>query len=198
MREVELKAIVPDEGAARSRLERAGARLTFEGRLEDRRYDEPSRRLTRQDQVLRCRTYRDAAGAPARAELDWKGRTGADHGYKVREELGTAVGDPDALAQILDRLGYVLIREIDRVVAQYELDGAVVRFERYPRLDILVEVEGEPDAIERAIAAMDIPRTAFSSARLPDFVAAYEARTGGRAALCARELAGDYRWGHDA
>ena len=45
MREVELKGIVPDEAAARARVEAAGGELAFAGRLEDRRYDSTPRGL---------------------------------------------------------------------------------------------------------------------------------------------------------
>ncbi|MFL5574455.1 MAG: class IV adenylate cyclase [Gemmatimonadaceae bacterium] len=193
MEEVELKAAVPDLAAARERIERAGGRLVFEGRLEDRRYDAVGRALASRDHVLRLRVYR-AAGAVESAAIDWKGPTGYSGGYKVREELSSGVGDPAALAAILDRLGYVVTREIDREIAQYEVAGATVRFERYPRMDVLVEVEGTPEAIEAAVRATGLPREAFSSDRLPHFVGRYEARTGGRAALCDRELAGDFRY----
>lgn len=191
MREVELKAIVLDAEAARTALRSAGATLTYEGRLEDRRFDTPDFGLRLRDQVLRLRIYRDGA---VRALLDWKGPTAYDSGYKVREELSTAASDPDALASLLERLGYVVTREIDRRIEQYELGGAVIRFERYPRMDVLVEVEGEPAAIERAIAALQVPRQAFTTQRLPDFVRIFEDRTGERAAICDRELTGDYRY----
>jgi predicted adenylyl cyclase CyaB len=193
VREVELKAAVPDLAAARERVERAGGRLVFEGRLEDRRYDQVDRALAARDHVLRLRVYR-VGGAVASAALDWKGPTDHGGGYKVREELSSGVSDPDAVAALVERLGYVVTREIDREIAQYELGGATVRFERYPRMDVLVEVEGEPDAIEAAVYALGLPREAFTSERLPAFVGRYESRTGDRAALCDRELAGDFRY----
>lgn len=191
MREVELKAVAGAPEMARGALLAAGAVLTFSGRLEDRRYDTPDRGLALRDHVLRLRVYR---GTETQAHLDWKGPTGYADGYKVREEHSVACADPDQLATILDRLGYVVTREIDREIEQYALGGATVRFERYPRMDVLVEVEGEPSAIERAITALDIPRAAFTTQRLPDFVKAYELRTGDRAAICDRELDGDYRY----
>ena len=196
MREVELKAAVPDLPEVRRRVEGAGARLEYEGRLEDRRYDAADHSLAARDHVLRLRIYR-AAGAVASAAIDWKGPTGYDGGYKVREELTSAVADPDALATILDQLGFVVTREIHRDIAQYALGGAIVRFECYPRMDVLVEIEGTPETIERAIGATGMPRDAFTSERLPAFVARYEARTGERAALCDRELAGDFRYSVD-
>lgn len=191
-REVELKAVVEDMRAARHAIEARGAKLVFSGRLEDRRYDTRDRTLVAKDLVLRLRTYR--TDKSVHAHLDWKGPTQVEGGFKVREELTSGITDPDALAAILEHLGYTVVREIDRDVAQYGLNGTMIRFERYPRMDTLVEVEGTPEGIEAAIRALGIPRSAFSSARLPDFVRDYESRTGVRAALCNRELSGDYRY----
>jgi adenylate cyclase class IV len=195
--EVELKCVVADEAASRARLEAAGGRLVEEGRLVDLRYDLPGYPLASRDEVLRVRAFDafdafDASGGAAarRASIDWKGPAHYDGGYKVRQELSVAFGDADTLDAILRRAGFVVTREIEREVAVYRLSGAVVRFERYPRMDVLVEVEGAPDAIERAIVATGLPREGFSVARLADFAAAYERRTGERAALCARELDG--------
>ena len=192
MREVELKAVLDDWDARRRRIEAAGARLVFAGRLEDRRYDTPTRELLARDTVLRLRVYRD--GGRATAELGWKGATEYEGGYKVREELQTDAGDPLALAGILERLGYVVTRAIDRVIEQYVLLDTTIRFERYPRMDDLVEVEGAPDGIELAIAALGIPRAHFTSERLPQFVERFQARTGERAALCDDELSGVWHY----
>src|ERR671932_2471104 len=164
MREGELKAVLDDWDERRLRIEAAGARLVFAGRLEDRRYDTPARELLARDTVLRLRVYRD--GDRATAELGWKGATGYEGGYKVREELQTDAADPLALAAILERLGYVVTRAIDRVIEQYVLLDTTIRFERYPRMDDLVEVEGSPGGIELAIAALGIPRANFTSERL--------------------------------
>jgi len=190
MDEVELKSVVTDLDAAVRRVEAAGGTLVFAGRLEDRRYDTRDRRLFASDHVLRVRVYRPRAGA-ARAYLDWKGPTRNAGGYKVREELSTPADDADALAAILARLGYVVTREVDRDIAHYDVDGTSVRFECYPRMDVLVEVEGSPEGIERTIAALGLPRAGFTADRLATFVARYEARTGERAALSRRELRGE-------
>ena len=192
MREVELKAIVPDLRDTRTRVEQAGATLQFSGRLEDRRYDTPDRTLAAKDFVLRLRTYRGPDGETA--HLDWKGPTEKIDGFKVRDELTTGITNPDALVAILTNLDYLVTREIDREIIQYAHKGAMIRFERYPRMDTLVEIEGDPDTIEQAITATGLPRDTFTTDRLPDFVRAYESRTGLRAALCHRELTGDYRY----
>jgi predicted adenylyl cyclase CyaB len=190
MREVELKAVVDSMAARIANVERAGGRLVFRGRLEDCRYDTAERQLRARDDVLRLRVYRDDHGT--RAELGWKGPTQYENGYKVRDEVGARSPDADALRHILERLGFVVTREIDRDITQYKLHGATVRFERYPRMDDLVEVEGDPDAIEGAIAAIGLPREAFTSERLFDFVRRWQERTGQSAALCDREITGEH------
>jgi len=137
------------------------------------------------------RAYSEGHGV--RAALEWKGPTRQEDGYKVRDELSTNASDSSTLAAILERLGYSVIGEIDRHVIQYALDHAVVRFEQYPRMDALVEVEGPPPAIEHAISALGMRRDAFTAERLLAFVDRYEARTGLRAALSDRQLASDNR-----
>jgi predicted adenylyl cyclase CyaB len=189
MLEVELKAVVVDPAATRRQLESAGAKLTYQGRLLDRRYDIESRELADRDEVLRVRRYESSGST--RTYLDWKGPTERQGGYKTREEISTRVDDFIATEHILDKIGFVVTMEIDREIAQYELAGATIRFEIYPRMDVLVEVEGVPDAIERAIAALGMSRGEFTSERLLSFVSRFERRTGVRSALCERELTGD-------
>ena len=186
MREVELKAVVDDVDERRKTVESAGGRLSFAGKISDRRYDFATRGLSSRDEVLRTRTY--ISENSTKTYLDWKGPTEFRDVYKVREEIATPVEDFAALEMILNKLGLELVAEIDRDIAQYELGGATIRFEIYPRMDSLVEVEGEPDAIESAIDAIGIPRGTFSNRRLADFVLDFERRTGVRAATCDRDM----------
>lgn len=192
MREVELKSVVNDVDATRDVVERAGGKLEYEGRLIDLRYGDSDGQLLLQDHVLRLRVYDSVTGK--NGFLDWKGPTQYENGYKVREERSTPVADPEAMKQILENLGYSVVLEIERVIWQYRLEGSAVRFEVYPRMDSLVEVEGTPDSIESAIKAIGLDRAGFTSERLNEFMARYELRTGTKAALSQRELAGEYRY----
>ena len=192
MREVELKAVVDDLAQRRKKMEEAGASLSFEGKITDRRYDFASRELSGRDEVLRVRRYHSATAT--KTYLDWKGPTEFRDVYKVREEITTPVEDFDSLEQILLRLQLELVWEIDREIAQYQFGGATIRFETYPRMDVLVEVEGEPTAIENAIEVLGLPRGTFNNRRLAEFVADFEHRTGVRAAVSERELGGDYEY----
>ena len=136
------------------------------------------------DEVLRVRTYHHPDGS-TEAVLGWKGpaRRSPD-GYKQRKELELPLArnaaPPGAL---LNALGYEVVHSIDREVDVFDLDGATLRLERYPRMDSLLEVEGRPGAIERAIRATGIDRATFTADSLTEFVRQFEARTGQPAVL---------------
>ncbi len=181
-RELELKAVVPDPGAFRRRLRAAGAEPRFLGRMTDLRYDRAGE-LTTRDEVLRIRTYHHPDGAEA--VLAWKGPTmRSAEGYKLREEIelpfARAAADPGPL---LVALGYRPVHAIEREVEVYRLGDATARLETYPRMDVLLEVEGAPAAIERAITASGIPRSEFSADSLAEFVRRFEERSGQAAVL---------------
>jgi predicted adenylyl cyclase CyaB len=192
MREIELKGVVADEREVVARLRGRGAREVFDGTLIDRRYDTPNRALFARDEVLRVRIA--VRGGDRRARLDYKGPASYPGGYKVRDEVGTDVADAEVVERVLTALGLVVTREIEREILTFHWQDAIIRFERYPRMDTLVEVEGSPESIERAIEATGIARSEFTGDRLADFVRRYEARTGMRAALSAHELTGEYRY----
>lgn len=195
--ELELKARLEDPAAVERLLVGAGAQLVFRGEMIDRRYDHGGgkggggRSLSDRDEILRLRIYRPAAGetGPAVGVLSWKGPVSVRNGYKHREEREARVADPDEARAILERLGYHVVMRIDRTIAEYRLGGASIRIERYPAMDVLVEVEGAPAAIERAVAATGLARERFLPEALPYFVAEYEARTGRRARIAVKASA---------
>ena len=193
-RELELKAVVPDAAALAARLCAAGP-LTFRGLMRDRRFDLPDRSMLARDEVLRVRTLEPRGAGEAHAELTWKGPTKRTGGYKEREELQFAVGDAAAAATVLARLGFEVTDAIDRCVEYYEVAGAAARIEWYPRMDALVEVEGAPADIEKAVLATGIPRGDFTADRLLDFAGRYRERTGRDAVLRLDLLGPDERPG---
>ena len=186
MIETELKAVVDDLALRRGLVEAGGGVIMLEGFLQDRRWDDNAERIRGRDHMLRIRVF--TGGGRTEATLEWKGATQSRNGYKLREEMGTSVGDAEALSEIMERLGLQVTRTIDREIAQFSLCGATVRFESYPRMDDLVEVEGTPEQIERAVAIIGLPRESFSADSLPEFMARYEQRPGKRAVVCAADL----------
>lgn len=182
MLELELKARVDDPAALRDRIRHAGGRLQFVGRLSDRRYDDGQGRITALDRVVRVRRWIPDDSEPYEV-LGWKGPTRQVAGYKAREEWEARVVPGDSVTEILTALDLHVAEQIDRRVELWQVGGATVRIEWYPAMDTLVEVEGEAQAIEAAVAVSGIPRTEYSSDPLPTFVAAYQHRTGRAARL---------------
>ncbi|WP_224364137.1 class IV adenylate cyclase [Hyalangium versicolor] len=181
MREMELKSVVDDLLLRRQRVEAMGGQLLFSGLMEDRYYD-PGASAFGPGEKLRIRTFQGLG--TTRTELTWKGHATRERGYKVREELSTFVEDGQILTEILARLRFVPAQVIEREVWIYSCAGAIVRFEQYPVMDVLVEVEGEPEAIEQAIQATGLPREGFTPESKADFFQRFEQRTGSTAQLC--------------
>lgn len=181
--ELELKARVDDPEGFRRALIAAGAELVYRGAMLDRRFDRNGR-LQGRDEVVRLRVYHPADRSGEWGVLGWKGPVGKRDGYRHREEWESRVDDPRAVLVVLRHLGYKIVVRIDRAVEQYKLGEATVRLEWYPAMDVLVEVEGPPEAIERAIAQTGMPRDEFLAESLPYFTAAYEQRTGRVARTC--------------
>jgi adenylate cyclase class IV len=175
--ELELKARVDDPDAVRRALLAAGAELTYRGAMMDRRFDRRGR-LERRDEVVRLRVYHPADHSPEWGVLGWKGPARRKGQYRLREEWESRVDDPRAVLVTLRHMGYRICVRVDRAIEQYQFGDATLRLEWYPAMDVLLEVEGHPDAIERAIVATGMPRDAFQAESLPYFTAAYEERTG--------------------
>lgn len=188
VQELEVKAAVPDPALLRRHLVESGAAPGFRGLMEDRLFDRGGA-MEERGEVLRVRTWRPD-GAPARAQLAWKGATRrSPEGMKLRDELEFSVeGDAATPSHLLAALGYGVIRSIDRFVEIYRTHGAEVRIEWYPRMDVLVEVEGTSAAIESALGVTGLPRTAFEPEPLAEFVRRFEARTGEAAVLAVSDL----------
>jgi len=175
--ELELKARVENPDAVRKAILAAGAELMYRGAMMDRRFDRRGR-LEQRDEVVRLRVYHPADKSPEWGVLGWKGPVQRRGEYRLREEWESRVDDPKAVLVILRHMGYKISLRVDRAVEQYRLGGATLRLEWYPAMDVLMEVEGQPEAIEGAVRATGLPRDAFLAESLPYFTAAYEERTG--------------------
>ena len=182
MREVELKAVLDSWRDCRARLERAGATRMFAGRIEDRRFDTQDRSLAARDIVLRLRVYRGSDGA--RAELEFKGATELESGYKVREEIGSGVSDPDdrrtnSRGARLHR--HARDRSRDRAVGDRTAPWCASSGIR--AWTISWRWRESPRRSSARSRCSALRAASFTAERLTDFAMRYEARTGKRAAV---------------
>ncbi len=176
-----------DPEQVRERLRQAGARLGFAGMMIDVRYDRNGELASRAE-VLRLRLFRGTTDV--RAMIGWKGPTSiSPEGLKTRHELEyeirSASAPPEAFPQAL---GYQPVHTIERYVEYYRLGTAEARLEWYPRMDTLIEIEGDAEGIDAVIRVTGLPRDGFTPEPLSVFAGRYASRTGAEPAMTLAEL----------
>jgi adenylate cyclase class 2 len=141
--EVEIKLRFPTAAEALRRLRDAGAVLREPRVFEDNAvWDRASDPLAASGRLLRVRR------AGRRAILTYKRQVEGDRRHKVMEEHETEVSDADALEDLLRGLGFAPAYRYQKYRTDLALDGVSVSVDETP-LGCFVELEGEPDAIDR-------------------------------------------------
>ncbi len=148
--ETEVKLYVPDLTAVEQRLRAAGARLVAPRVLERNvRYDTADGRLAASGQVLRLRQ-------DTRVRLTYKDQGAAlENDALTRFEAEVEVSDFDTTQTILAKLGYTPSMAYEKYRTTYTLDEVEVALDELP-LGSFVEIEGEVDAIEQAVARLGL------------------------------------------
>ena len=138
------------ENEARRRIEQQGYHLMEPRTLEaDQLFDRPDGELQRTGRLLRLRR------TGARATVTFKGLPAADQRYKSREEIEFDVSDPEAFAQVLDRLGYAAGFRYEKYRTKFAVPGepGLVTIDATP-IGIFLELEGAPEWIDRIAARL--------------------------------------------
>jgi adenylate cyclase class 2 len=148
--EIEVKLPCSDLDAVRGTLQQKGAG-PVSGLHEEVNdlYDDAERRLSARGAALRLRRAR------GRNLLTYKGPARFVSGVKVREERETEVKDPDAVRAILAGLGFAPTFRYEKRREEWSFEGCAVALDETP-IGRFVEVEGEPTAIRRAVAALSL------------------------------------------
>ncbi len=146
--ETEIKIPVSDLEELRPLLLAAGAkRLSDRHDEENTLYDDAAGSLAASGRTLRLR----AAGG--RTLVTWKGPARVEGRLRTREEVETAVENGPALAKILERLNLRPRFRYQKRREEFELEGCAVALDETP-IGTFVEVEGRPDRIRAALAAL--------------------------------------------
>jgi len=150
-REVEVKLSFDSPAAAKGALHDLGARPVtpreFEGNVLFERRDDP---LKPQQKLLRLRRIGE------RSLVTFKAPVPGEFRHKVRREDETAVADPDAMERVFEGLGFSPTFRYEKYRSTFEVDGLHVCLDETP-LGCFVELEGEPEAIDRVAARLGFP-----------------------------------------
>jgi adenylate cyclase class 2 len=142
--EVEVKLPVADLAEVLARISAAGYQEVESRSFESNvLYDTEEGALRQKQQALRIREYR------GEAILTFKGKP-IPGKHKQREELETVIGSAEAMAAVLERLGYVPLFRYEKFRRVYAREGAlgVITVDETP-LGAYLELEGEPAWIDR-------------------------------------------------
>lgn len=123
--------------------------------------------------VLRVRRVRGAA------ILTYKERFPSESSIKHQREEETEVADADALAAILDALGYSPALVYEKRRETWHLSGAVIVLDELP-FGLFAEIEGEESAIREAERLLDLQDAEAEMATYPHLTEQHGERTGTR------------------
>jgi len=142
-KEVEIKLPFGSSEEAIRRLQQLGAVLTHPREFEDNLvYDLPSGELRASGRILRLRR------AGQEAKVTFKSKVFRETRHKVRLEHETSVGSAHETEQIFQGLGLGVTYRYQKYRSVYELASVEVSVDETP-IGCFVELEGEPDAIDR-------------------------------------------------
>jgi adenylate cyclase class 2 len=156
--ETEVKILVPDLDAVRRRLEADPDAHLARPRVHEYniRYEDAAGALTPAGIVLRLRRDAPVGGGAARVRLTYKAPARQESaGASTRLEYEVEVSDFEEMDVILRRLGYRPFWVYEKYRMTYTLAGAEVVLDETP-FGAFVEAEGEPGAIEAALARLGL------------------------------------------
>lgn len=157
-REIEIKLPFPTAEEAVLRLTKIGGKPASGRVFEDNRIlDDEHRSLSRAGRLLRIRT------AGNRSILTVKSPVESDTRHKVREEIETEVADAGASIRLLERLGFRTIWRYQKYRSTFTLPGLEATVDETP-IGCFVELEGDPQAIDRAAAELGFPPDRYVTA----------------------------------
>ncbi len=146
--EIEVKLPAADLAEVRRRLEELGATLEKERHDESNDlFDDAAGSFAGSGRALRLRR------AQGRGILTFKGAAKFTQGVKSREERETVVGEPGEMEAILERLGFRRKFRYEKRREEWRYSDCDVALDETP-IGNFVEIEGDPAAIRRAVAAL--------------------------------------------
>jgi len=107
-------------------------------------FDTSDRALLAADKGLRLRVALDVNTKNSESLLTHKGPVG--HGaLKKRQETQTVVGNPEAMARLLEQLGFMQWLRYQKRRQSWQLDSCCIELDEIPHLGNFVEIEGPSD-----------------------------------------------------
>ena len=169
--EIEVKIKVENLAAVEQKLKAAGATLKA-GRVYERnvRYEDAGETFTPAARVLRLRQ-------DTQVHLTYKEPHDPVGGGWARTELEVTVSDFETTDLLLQKLGFHAAWIYEKYRTTYALENCEVVLDEMP-FGPFIEVEGQPDAIQRALLALGLTDAPRITASYSDLFFQLKARLG--------------------
>lgn len=175
-REIEIKFRIHDIDALTSSLQAAGFHLITPRTHEmNTLYDQPGSKLRRRGALLRLRQY------GSRWTVTYKDRSGPQSGrHKSRREIETQVENGDALAQILEAIGFKPSFRYEKYRGEWSDSKGHVVIDETP-IGNFGEIEGQPEWIDATAQRLNISAKSYLKDSYAELFAAWKRKTKSKA-----------------
>ena len=169
--EIEIKLPVPSLEPLRLSLQAAGFRESHPQAAETSVLWDRDGLLRAQGSALRLRRY------GAEAVLTWKGPRVEDPRLKIRPELETGVADYEAMAAILDALGYAPALAMEKSRSKWRRGELEACLDQAP-FGCFIELEGSREDIQQALVDLGLENQPVETRSYPALYLAFTGREG--------------------
>ena len=175
-REVEIKFRIDDIDTLTTGLQAAGFRLITSRTHEmNTLYDQPGGKLRRRGALLRLRQY------GPRWTVTYKDRSGPQSGrHKSRREIETQIEKGDALAQVLEAIGFSPSFRYEKYRSEWADSTSHVVIDETP-IGNFGEIEGQPQWIDATARKLNISVTSYIKESYAELFAAWKRKTRSKA-----------------
>lgn len=175
-REVEIKFRIDDIDTLTTGLQAAGFRLITRRTHEmNCLYDQPGGKLRRRGALLRLRQY------GPRWTVTYKDRSGPQSGrHKSRREIETQVENGEALAQVLEAVGFSPSFRYEKYRSEWSDSSGHVLIDETP-IGNFGEIEGQPQWIDATARRLNIPVKSYLKESYAELFTAWKRQTRSKA-----------------
>lgn len=135
--EIEVKAYADDLKSVEENLKKMGAHLLEVVHEIDTYFNHPNRNFAETDEALRIRA------SDGHTFLTYKGKK-VDPKSITREEIEVALGGVNPAQQLLEKLGFNQVADVEKVRKKYELGEFTICLDDVKGIGTFVEVEVNP------------------------------------------------------
>ncbi len=167
MQEVEVKIRNIDKRDLIEKILKIGGVRNFSGKVTDRRFDTPDRRLSKQGKALRIRQKGKYI------YLNLKGKKKSISNITGRDEISVRISNYKSIYKILNELGFIEIFALHKYRTEYKMEDVKFDIDEYVGMDPILEIESKDHkTVEKYLKVLDIKKDNMQRLYIREILAA--------------------------